>query len=422
VAEKTIQENQEPQLEIENNSENYLMGWLKNPTLRNSNLLRVLLVLLIIICSLWLAGWFWLTVQHFAGLLLLFLSAWLLALILAPVVRQLIEFGLPKGAAIGLAYLMLIIVLGLLSFIIGPDLISQTTTLVQNIGPLTSDTQKWLNSTTTGLGLGTLDLNEVGKNFQGFATDLLKNALTIATGLAGFVVQLLLVTIISASLLAGQRYTDKEKAKPRQSSALWEIVPQRWGNFGSWLKANLERNFGVFLGGQLFCGLLYGFCVGVAMRTVGLPYALTTAFICAIMMLIPLFGGPLSLSIPLLVCISANPGAALIILPVLFIIQTVLLNVVLPKIVGQSSGLGPIATLFVLLAGAQIGGIWGVILGVPLAGVVVSTADYLFTNFSRRSNNQVQLEVVKKSSTETITLENSRVKPGPNESISKPQS
>jgi predicted PurR-regulated permease PerM len=154
---------------------------------------------------------------------------------------------------------------------------------------------------------------------------------------------------------------------------------------------SLERNFGVFLGGQLIVGILYGVVVAFVMSLVSLPYAVTTACVCGALMLIPLFGGPLSLFAPLLVAVSESPGIALIVLPVLFVVQTVLLNVVLPKIVGQSSGLGPVATLFVLLAGAQVGGVWGVLLGVPIAGVVMNILEYLITNSSWGETSEVKV-------------------------------
>lgn len=368
-----------------------LSEWLNPSLFKTSALLRILLVLLITICLLWLGVWVWLALSFFAGLLLLFMSAWLLALLLTPLVRYLVRFGLPKAAAIGASYVLLILVLGLFIALVVPGLISQTRTLIQNFGSLTSDSQRWLNETAQNFGLGTLNLNDLGKQFQGFATDLLKNALDIATGLAGFLVQTLLVLIISGSLLAGQRYSDKEKETPRVNSSIGQTVPPRWRKFGKRVRMSLERNFGVFLGGQLIVGILYGVVVAFVMSLVSLPYAVTTACVCGALMLIPLFGGPLSLFAPLLVAVSESPGIALIVLPVLFVVQTVLLNVVLPKIVGQSSGLGPVATLFVLLAGAQVGGVWGVLLGVPIAGVVMNILEYLITNSSWGETSEVKV-------------------------------
>lgn len=370
-----------------------LSEWFNPSLLETSTLLRVLLVLLITICLLWLAVWVWLAISYFAGLLLLFMSAWLIALMLTPLVRYIIKMGLPKGPAIGLSYILVIMVIGLFIALVVPGLISQTQVLIANTGPLTSDLQSWLNATAKNLGIGPLNLSEVGQQFQGFVTDLLKNALAVATGLAGFLLQILLVLIISASLLAGQRYTEKERDLDRRNDGLRDLISPRWRRFGLWVRLSLERNFGVFLGGQLVVGVIYGIVVAIVMLLAGLPYAVTTACICGVMMLIPLFGGPLSLLPPLIVAISSTPEVGWFVLPVLFVIQTALLNVVLPKIVGQRSGVGPVATLFVLLAGAQIGGVWGVLLGVPLAGVVVSVYDYLLSNSLRRESPQPKVEV-----------------------------
>lgn len=376
--------------------------WINPSLFKTNTLVRILLVLGIIISLLWLGVWAWLAVSYFAGLLLLFMSAWLVALILSPLVRRLVWGGLPKGAAIALAYLLIFVLVGLFIALVVPGLVSQTTTLIGNFGSLTTDVQSWLNATAKNLGIGTLDLNELGRQLQSYATDLLKNALAIVTGLAGFVVQILLVTIISASLLAGQRFSDTEKEPRGFSRGLWQHVPQRWRNFGRWLKESLERNFGVFLGGQLIVGVLYGIAATVIMGVVGLPYAVTTGCICGAMMLIPFFGGPLSLLLPLLVALSTNPIVAWVVVPILFVIQTVLLNIVLPKIVGQSSGLGPVATLFVLLAGAQIGGVWGVLLGVPIVGVAVNTFEFLVKSVAKREPAEIKVEVSLPASKEAV--------------------
>ncbi len=359
-----------------------LVDWMRPYVLKTGGLLRGLLVLLILICSIWLGIWLWVALTYFAGLLLLFVSAWLVTLILAPVVSKLIEWGIAKGLAIGLCYLLLIAFVGLFVALIAPGLILQTKSLIQNFGPFTDNVQSWLNSTMGSLGLGKLDLSEIIKQFESYATTLLKNALDLVTGVAGFLFQILLVTIISASLLAGRRFSANEK--PRSASTLEKTVPLRWRQFARWLRLTVERNFGIFLGGQLIVSAFYAVAVGLVMWVSGLPYAVTTACLCGVFMLIPLFGGPISLFIPLIVAISSEPVSALIVLPILFIIQTALLNVVLPKIVGKGSGLGPVSTLFVLLAGGQIGGIWGVILGVPLAGVAVSTFDYVMSHILTR--------------------------------------
>jgi hypothetical protein len=56
-------------------------------------------------------------------------------------------------------------------------------------------------------------------------------------------------------------------------------------------------------------------------------------------------------------------------------IQQVKDNVVAPRIMGNLTGLSPVIIFISLLLGAQIGGILGVILAIPLTGVVKSLAE-----------------------------------------------
>ncbi len=225
----------------------------------------------------------------------------------------------------------------------------------------------------------------------------MKGALTTLTGLAGFLLQMLLVFIISFSLLAGRSFGKaahlRKKAEAR-SKSWWGKLPRSWRQLIQRLSQSLEINFGVFLGGQLTVSIIYGVAAGVLMSLMGFNYAVTTACLCALIMIIPFFGGPLSLLPPLLLGLGSNTDVPIFILMLLlFILQTALLNVVLPKLVGRSSGIGPVMTLFVLLAGSQIGGIWGVLLSVPLAGVVKNMFDYVFAKILETETTQTSATV-----------------------------
>lgn len=135
-----------------------LTMWLKPSLFKNETLWRVLLVLLIVVVLLWLGGWVWGTLSYFSSLLLLFLSGWLIALFLRPVVGWFVKRGLAKAGAIGITYLMLVAGIGLFSLVAGPVLISQTSNLIENTGPLISRTQNWFRDITSSLGLGPLNL------------------------------------------------------------------------------------------------------------------------------------------------------------------------------------------------------------------------------------------------------------------------
>jgi predicted PurR-regulated permease PerM len=223
---------------------------------------------------------------------------------------------------------------------------------------------------------------------QSFGQDLLRGSLGILTGATGFFLQILLTFVIVVIILFSRDYNLKKKASVPgdKQENIWYRLPialRRWLVF---LQDSCERNFGVFLGGQLIVSIIYAILVSITLPIFGLSYVVTTACLCGILMLIPFFGGPLSLLPPVIVGLGTKDGGNVwIALLVLLILQGVLLNVVLPRIVGSSSGIGPVLTLFLLLAGAQIGGIWGVILSVPLAGVARNALDYFLSDLKTKT-------------------------------------
>src|SRR5262249_40384370 len=103
-----------------------LVSWIKTSLLGNEGLRSALIVVLLTIGVLWLGSWLWSALNYFSSLLLLFVSGWLIALILRPLVVWFIERGLAKGAAIGLSYLLVLLGMALFTGLVGPGLVSQT--------------------------------------------------------------------------------------------------------------------------------------------------------------------------------------------------------------------------------------------------------------------------------------------------------
>ena len=365
------------------NRDTLFNSWTQRSWFKTEVLLRILLILMILIAGSWLVNGLWQIVISFSSLLLLFFTAWLFALMLTPLVRYFVHLNWPIPVAIGAVYSL--VLAGLIGFgiLVLPDLIAQTQLLSQNLGGITSVLEKNVNNLLKGFGITNIDLGQASSQFQSFGNDLLKNALNVATSVANFIVQLLLLLIVSISILAGREYHEQE-IKTKEPSTFWQHLPaacQRWGNY---IKGSFERNFGVFLLGQFTVAVGYGLVTGILMWLTGFDYPITTGCICGALMIIPFFGGPLSLLPPLIVAFNRDNSPIIVVLILLFLFQTILLNVVLPKLVGKSSGVGPVTTLFVLLAGAQIGGVFGVLLAVPITGVVKSLLTALLNEFAAR--------------------------------------
>jgi len=107
------------------------------------------------------------------------------------------------------------------------------------------------------------------------------------------------------------------------------------------------------------------------------PVTLITLIVVASAMFIPFFGPPLALIPPLLVAVAFRPEVAIPVFVVLLVVQTVLVNVIQPRLMKESAGLHPIFVLLALLVGAQVAGLWGALFGIPFVAVLNLLVRYL---------------------------------------------
>jgi hypothetical protein len=86
-------------------------------------------------------------------------------------------------------------------------------------------------------------------------------------------------------------------------------------------------------------------------------------------MLIPFFGPPLALLPPIIGAVLFAGDVALPVTLILFLVQTVLVNWLQPRLMRGALGLHPILVLVGLLLGAQLAGVWGALFGIPIIAV-----------------------------------------------------
>jgi hypothetical protein len=96
-------------------------------------------------------------------------------------------------------------------------------------------------------------------------------------------------------------------------------------------------------------------------------------------MLIPFLGNYLAYIPPMLVIlVSPNIGNWWLLLIVLLVVQTIMLQVVGPRILSQAVGIHPLFVILALLLGLQIAGAWGALFGIPVAAVLQQVAGSYF--------------------------------------------
>jgi predicted PurR-regulated permease PerM len=389
--------------------------------------LRALIILLVIIAGLYLAGQVWQAVSRFGDIVLLFALAWLMAFILRPMVDWLSERPMPGGVvrlarrrlgdrpanllgriylphwlAVSLVYLSLLILLIVFTISLVPVTIEQFSQLraalpyyLERVPGFLEATQEELARFHIQLDLVSIyEPENLNRQLQALATEMVHNAGAIAAGIANTVTSLLFLLVFSFYMsLEGRRVGQQALA----------LVPLEYQDEVAFALRVADRNFGGFVRGSIVMAVLYALGVVVVMRMTHLPFTLVVAVASGLFTLIPVAGHPVSLALPTLIALFQNTNTALLVLLILVIYQQVFLTQVLvPRILSEATGMPVLLVLAGMLVSVRIIGFWGLIFGIPVAGIIYTMGILFLERFKRGWDERYKQARAEKTSDEEM--------------------
>ena len=131
-----------------------------------------------------------------------------------------------------------------------------------------------------------------------------------------------------------------------------------------------NETFQSFFVGQFVEAIILGTLCFIGMKILKLPYAAMSGTLVGVTAFIPIVGAFIGAGISAFIILTESPMQALIFLIFLIILQQFEGNIIYPKVVGGTVGLPSIWTLAAVTLGGGLFGIFGMILGVPLAGTL----------------------------------------------------
>ncbi|HXI45244.1 MAG TPA: AI-2E family transporter [Candidatus Acidoferrales bacterium] len=322
----------------------------------------------------------------FSSLLLTVFLAWLLTFLVAPAVEAAQRrFAIGRGPAVGFVYLVVLAGVGALvaaTALIGAG---EVTDMVSRSDEITSRIHELLVGLQTGLGIsqGTIDLGATFDQaqrafFASVTSDLAGRVQAIGGAALAVGGSLFLIVILSLyAVLDFDGLLD----------GLHRIVPNRYAEELALVQESVGRAFGGFLRTQIVLVILQALLTVTVGVVFGLPYLYVATVGGALAMFVPFFGPPLALLPPILIAAVFRPDVALPVIVVLVVTQTVLVNVLQPRLMQRGAGIHPILVLVALLLGAQIAGLWGALFGIPIAAVASLLVRYAV---NRRAVDEVE--------------------------------
>ena len=138
---------------------------------------------------------------------------------------------------------------------------------------------------------------------------------------------------------------------------------------GLWRRG--QNKIGRWLQGQILLGLLVGIFVFLGLTILGVKYALPLAVLSALFEIIPVFG-PVMAAIPAVaIAFLQSPVLGLSTLGLYVIVQQFENHLIYPLVVRKTVGVPPLLVIIAIIVGGKLAGIYGIILSVPLAAVLI---------------------------------------------------
>ena len=326
----------------------------------------------------------WVVAGAVRHVVFLFLVAFLVALLLSPLVRTVQRVRLPRGFAVALVYLVFAVVLVAAIGALGTVLVSETKTAAKRVDSYFTDVngqtnqvdadrdvnrlQEWLNTHSLGSVhvqkrghelVHDIRKHNVGK-YTNKVVDFLEGA---AISIGKLLFSLIVLIVVSVYMLLDL---------PRLGRTIDRRFPPHPGSES--LLVRMEHSLVSYVKGQALVSLIIGTSAGVGIWLLGaigaLPggekYALAFGAWVAITELIPYLGPWLGAIPPFIYAFVVHPLSAVWVFLLFLGIHQIEGHIVVPNVMGSALRLHPLLVIFGLLAGGEIYGLVGALIALPV--------------------------------------------------------
>ena len=192
-------------------------------------------------------------------------------------------------------------------------------------------------------------------------------SISTAGGYVGSIVEIIfiaIITILAAYFLTAER--------DNIGDVLVKVMPQSVIKYYDMVVGTFKRAVGGYFKAQFKIMLIIILVLVAGFLIMGVNYALLLAFLIAFLDFLPVFGTGAVFWPWILVDVITGDYKQAIFLGILYLVCQLIKQLLQPKMVGDSVGVNPLATLLYMFVGYRLGGILGMIIGIPVGMILVS--------------------------------------------------
>ena len=299
------------------------------------------------------------------GAVILLIFSALLAYLIYPLV-QFLQRRLRRSLAIAVAYLLVAGALAVLMLVVTSSLIRQSSALAQSIQYLLSPAgERQVQSFIDSLGKLGITKDQVIQ----FENQLLSQVKGALTGLLPFLIAffsniinlILVVTLSVYFVIDGPRIVRWLRLK----------TPVSQRDTINFLLSALDQSLGGYFRGSLLIALIGALATGAGLALLHVQYAALLGVLFFFLYFVPVIGAYVIAALCILAALPQGWVVMLIVAVYMTLFQGIVIGQILsPRIFSRTVGVHPIVALFALFVGAELFGVLGGFLSVPVAGVL----------------------------------------------------
>ncbi len=287
--------------------------------------------------------------------------------LLRPLVDYMERHKIKRALSVLIIYVVIALILAGFSVLVWPSLREQLMNFVENAPALVTSLSDQLNALEKSNVVSRYLPDD--SNLFSRLSDVLSQGITQVTNyVSGLFSVVSNLVIILATFPIMLYYMLKEGSKFGTNLTL--LLPRHYRKDGEETVHEIDEALSSYIVGRVIVNVALGILMYIGFLILGLPYALLLTVVSIILNFIPYVGALLAAIPVVIVAFIESPSMAIWSLVIIVIAQQIQDNLISPYVYGKQLDIHPLTTVILLLVGADLGNILGMIIVIPLYMII----------------------------------------------------
>jgi predicted PurR-regulated permease PerM len=319
--------------------------------------------------------------------ILVLLIAIIIASAVRPFVNHLTRWHVPEGVAIVFVYLTLLAIIVIPSIAVAPPIVNQFAEYIENDSRLAFRiirAQRLVEdaiSDVTNEDVSLVAPEDIREAVSEFVAEVRRVMPSLLEDIGTTIGEAILIFVMGAYWL-----TSHEKA----TGFATQLVPGRYREKAIRVIEEIEWTMGGYVRGVVLIATIVGILNFTVLSVLGVPNAVTIAFIAGVTTTVPMVGGLVGSVLVIAITLVAAPEYVLTVAITVFVIQQIENHILSPRIMSTSAGVDPLLVIVYTSVGFVMSGIAGALIAVPVMGTLHILVAHLIIEPYRESMQNFQ--------------------------------